>query len=135
MNTGGNDGCGYYGYGPDVGSNAGDVGEIDGMICNWAGPGSTLPKTSVTKVQRQCFSRNSDGLLVSISTDSDGDSTAEGLAITYAPTNSCDKAASSTLTYGIQNPPTDVPASQAVTNNLINLTDMSFTVPTLPVVQ
>lgn len=134
VNSGGNDGCGYYGYGPDVGSNAGDVGEIDGMICNWAGPGSTMPKTMASKVQRQCFSRNSDGILTSISTDTDGDSVAEGLAITYAPTNNCNKAAN-TIAYGIQNPPTDVPASQAVTNNLINLSDMSFTVPTLPVVQ
>jgi hypothetical protein len=117
-------GCGYFGYGPDVAAASG-VGSIDRMICNWAGPGNN--HTGVPKAQRQCFTRDASGKFVS---DSDT------LAITYAPTNSCDKLASNaTFTYSLRDDPANgVAAGVAVTNNLINLADVDFTVPALPVV-
>lgn len=108
-------GCGYFGYGPDVAATSG-VGAIDRMICNWAGPGNN--HTGVAKAQRQCFTKNSEGKFISNSSN---------LAITYAPTNDCNKsAAKTTFSYD------GVAAGVAVTNNLISLTDVDFTVPTLP---
>ncbi|MFH1018589.1 MAG: hypothetical protein V1798_10485 [Pseudomonadota bacterium] len=93
-------GCGYFGYGPDAAS--ADIGEISGMICNWAGPGNSHnPMTA--KVQRQCVTRNADGKFVS---DSDL------LGITYAPANSCDSAGGDFVFDGI---------SGAVTNNLVDI--------------
>ncbi|MFH1263172.1 MAG: hypothetical protein V1495_07000 [Pseudomonadota bacterium] len=93
-------GCGYYGYGPDAESS--DAGEISGMICNWAGPGNHHdPMTA--KVQRQCVTRNAEGKFVS---------DADLLAITYAPTNSCDSAGAP-FVYGT--------VTGAVTNNLVDI--------------
>ena len=115
-------GCGYFGYGPDVAAASG-VGSIDRMICNWAGPGNN--HTGVAKAQRQCFTRDASGKYVSNSAN---------LAITYAPTNSCDKLASdATFTYSMLDDPTNaVAAGVPVTNDLIDLADVDFTVPSLP---
>lgn len=93
-------GCGYFGYGPDAESS--DVGEISGMICNWAGPGN-VHNPMTAKVQRQCVTRNAEGKFVS---DSDL------LAITYAPTNSCNSAGAP-FVYGT--------VTGAVTNNLVDI--------------
>lgn len=119
-------GCGYFGYGPDVSETSG-VAEIDGMICNWAGPGSDPMgnKTLTTNAQQQCFTLNTTSGIY--------ESDATNLAITYAPTKSCNKAAG-TFAYGIQTPPTDVAVGTAVTNNLIDVTEVDFTLPALPVV-
>lgn len=109
----------YVGFGPDVAAASG-VGSIDRMICNWAGPGSS--HTGVSLAQRQEFDRNDDGIFVPTSSN-----------ILYAPTNSCNKSAGN-FAYGLQSPPTDVPAGNAVTNNLVNLADVDFTMPSLPAV-
>lgn len=129
VEAGGESGCGYFGFGPDVAAASG-VGSIDRMICNWAGPGNN--HTGVAKAQRQCFTKDSAGKYV---TDTASDAS-KSLAITYAPTNSCNKSASdATFTYSVKDDPSiSVAAGVAVTNNLINLTDVDFTVPALPVV-
>ena len=77
------EGCGYFGFGSDISSQA-DFGTIDGMICNWAGPGHTMPRNPVTAVQRQCFS------LDTTSGAYQPDATRQN--IRYAPTNDCDSS-------------------------------------------
>ncbi len=118
-------GCGYFGYGPAENASEG-VGSIDGMICNWTGPGSEMfgSKTMTDNAQRQCFTRNAEGRFISDS---------ETLAILYAPTKSCDKAENS-FSFGNEDPPTDHPVGEVVNNELIDLTDVDFTMPALPVV-
>lgn len=74
------EGCAYFGFGPDVADE--DLGAIDGMICNWAGPGHQVPRSPFAGVQRQCMiSDASSGLFLP-------DETRQN--ITYAPTDSCD---------------------------------------------
>lgn len=72
MNAGAADGEAYFGFGDWAGSTD---GSIDGMICNWAGPGNN--HTPANYVQRQAITLNS-GKFEASSSD-----------ITYAPTNSC----------------------------------------------
>ncbi len=118
-------GCGYYGFGPEVEETN---GALDRMVCNWVAPGGaimTMDYTGVQKAQKQCFTLNEETGLY--------ESNSATLAITYAPTNDCDKTANS-FAYGVQNPPTDVPASEAITNNLIDIEDVDFDLPELPVV-
>ncbi len=107
-------GCGYFGFGPDAASS--DVGNIDGIICNWAGPGN-IHNPLQTKVQRQCMSFDSSSNKFA--------SDSSRLNITYAPANSCDSAGSPFMYDGI---------STATTNNLIPLVDMQadITPPSKP---
>lgn len=121
-------GIGYFGFGVPPDSETGTVGEIDRMICNWAGPGgaiSTMDYTGVQKAQGQAFTKNSAGLFVS---DDD-----DAVNITYAPTNSCDKAAG-TFSYGTTQAANDVAGSDVITNDLIDLDDVDFTMPTVPTI-
>lgn len=116
----------YFGFGPDVAASSG-VGSISGMICNWAGPGSEAMGQKSTTLrslaQRQEFSKNASGLYVPTSSN-----------ITFAPTNDCNKAAG-TFSYEVKgDSSTLVSGATAVTNNLIPLADVSFTVPSLPAV-
>lgn len=119
--AGGDTGCGYFGYGPDVAASTG-VGSIDGMICNWAGPGNSHALSD--KAQRQCFSRDASGIFVSDDAN---------LAILYAPTNSCDKSASDAFAYSLlDDAAVGVGASVDVANELIDLGDVVFEMPELP---
>lgn len=120
VEAGGEEGCGWFGYGPDVAATSG-VGSIDRMICNWAGPGNN--HTGTQQAQKQCFTRDADGKFVS---DSDT------LAINYAPTTSCNKAAGNFSYQVPNNSSTLVSGATAVTNNLIDLDEIDFEVPELP---
>jgi len=72
------DGEAWYGYGATLTSSATTVGQINGFICNWAGPGSS--NTLVEKAQRQFISKGTSGLYETVT---------GGSNLTYAPTNSC----------------------------------------------
>lgn len=123
VDTGGESGCGYFGYGPDVAAGEG-VGAIDGMICNWAGPGNSHELTA--NAQRQCFSRDASGVFVS---------NGEDLAILYAPTRSCDKAAADDFSYSLlDDASVGVAGSVDIVNELIGLDDVEFELPALPAV-
>lgn len=117
-------GCAYYGYGQPIGS--GTLGAISGMICNWAAPGATEPRTMHETVQRQCVAENASGVFTSDSST---------LRMTYAPTNSCDSAAGDNFTFqttaGTATNDHTV-GTAGVTSNLLPIADMSFTLPTAP---
>lgn len=121
IDSGGATGCGYFGYGPDIAATSG-VGSIDRIICNWAGPGNN--HTGLRLAQRQCFTKSS-GKYVSKSSN---------LAITYAPTNACNKTAAQNFSYQNGDGTQSVSAGVAVTNNLIGLSQIDVTAPTNPVV-
>lgn len=122
-------GCGYFGFGPKLQSTSG-IATISKMICNWAGPGNS--HTGVAKAQRQCFTKDTTGKFV---TDTSTSST-KSLAITYSPTNSCSKSPTTApgFTYSAQTPAgtQTVAATDTVTSNLINVSEISFTTPTAP---
>lgn len=117
-------GAAFFGYGADIVNRAGD---IDGFICNWAGPNGTHTLSSLA--QAQYLSQASVGGLFS------SDSTR--LAITYAPVNSCNYAGTGTFLYDKDNDNSlaDESATTAVTNNLAALTDVAasgFLMPVAP---
>lgn len=72
------DGEAWYGYGGSLSSSATTVGQINGFICNWAGPGGT--GTLLEKAQRQFISKGTTGFYEPVT---------GGSNLTYAPTNSC----------------------------------------------
>lgn len=103
-------GCAYFAYGPDMEESTGD---LDGMICNWAGPGHTMPKTQTETVQQQCMDYNATtGVYESDSAE---------LAISYAPTNSCDSTGvdGDGNVFSYSDGVTEVDG--AVTNDLVDL--------------
>ncbi|PIR25080.1 MAG: hypothetical protein COX62_02470 [Deltaproteobacteria bacterium CG_4_10_14_0_2_um_filter_43_8] len=129
-------GTAYFGFGTDIATAAGR-GTITAMICNWAGPGNT--HTGLEKAQRQVMSKASG-------TDTWISSSAN---ITYAPSNSCDAGIGDGFIYEAVNSGTYAAVAgtsgselnfdndretdaAAVTNNLVNLTDVVFTAPTAP---
>ncbi|MBI4411845.1 MAG: hypothetical protein HY541_05120 [Deltaproteobacteria bacterium] len=105
-------GCGYFGFGPDTAEDT--VGDTDGMICNWAGPGAGNfgSKTIQDLVQRQCVTLE-DNVYVSI---------ADQLNIAYGPTNDCNANAELTCDG----------AACVTTNDLLDIDEMVFTAPTPP---
>ncbi|MCB0308056.1 MAG: hypothetical protein KDD48_01680 [Bdellovibrionales bacterium] len=112
-------GCGYYGFGPDVEDT--NVGNISGMICNWAGPGNShTPLTQ--KVQRQCVDFNR--------TTKVWESDAALLNISYAPTNDCE-INNETSTHdggGVAS----FDGETVIPNNLLDLSEMPLSPPTPP---
>jgi hypothetical protein len=67
----------YFGYGVDIADTGVNKGLIQGMFCNWAGPGNG-PKSAYTPfAQRQIMSLSGSNWAASVSN------------ILYAPTNSC----------------------------------------------
>lgn len=86
------DGEAWYGYGKqvfDTSSGSSDLGDIDGFICNWAGPGSSHPLQDYA--QRQFLEyNNTDGVYQSPTGGSD---------LTYAPTASCTYDGSGSFDY------------------------------------
>ncbi|GAB3524438.1 hypothetical protein [Photobacterium alginatilyticum] len=84
------DGESYAGYGERVGSS---VGEVQGLICNWAGPGNSHSLQELA--QRQFITQDpTTGLF-------DASIGAGSADITYAPTNSCDYGGSGSFIYDV----------------------------------
>ncbi|WCN11835.1 hypothetical protein GV054_01765 [Marinomonas mediterranea] len=77
LNSGGNDGESYYGYGDSV--NTSTSGDITGLYCNWAGPGT---HTLHAYAQRQFLSYSSSSNQYELSSSASSN-------IRYAPTTSC----------------------------------------------
>ncbi len=109
--NGGRSGCGYFGFGPRVQDT--NVGNIDGMICNWAGPGAVHVVQPI--VQRQCVTYNS--------TKKQFVSDPDTSRITYAPTNACDSFDDGFVFDGNPGP---------LTNNLLPIADMQLDVSVPP---
>ncbi len=80
------DGEAYFGYGDEISVTDGD---IDGIFCSWAAPGST--KTMQTYAQRQAVVYSTTTFLWSQPTG--------GSDILYAPTNSCTYDGSDSFWY------------------------------------
>lgn len=142
-------GTAYYGFGADV-NGTDTLGVIQGFICNWAGPNGAISSGTtpasrahaalvtagreVNTAQKQILSRAVGG---TVYTTTAGDS-----KITYAPDNSCNKTVplNATFTFistgdGGGSMTNDVSGSAAVTNNLVDVTEITtnFTLPTPPV--
>jgi hypothetical protein len=123
-------GTGYFGFGGDITKSSTSVGTITGMICNWTGPGAGAfgSKVVQSKAQKQTFS-NSGSAWTAVSNN-----------IRYAPVNACsyNPATSSAFRYNTTaktfSNDYDVvkPATTADTESLINLSAVSFSVPTPP---
>ena len=73
------DGVAWYGYGQSFDNGAQDAGQINGFICNWAGPGNNHTLLNMAQRQSLIYSAATDQFVVS-----DG-----GSNITYAPTVAC----------------------------------------------
>lgn len=128
-------GTAYFGYGPDVASTSEIVGSISGFFCNWAGPNNRNGMTGPSALaQRQVLQRAAGADLFT--------SDSSQLAITYAPTNSCNVAADADMEFfAVSNQDSSTPLGMtndvivedtAITHNLIDLSEVSFTVPTPP---
>ncbi|MBI2341947.1 MAG: hypothetical protein HYU98_04360, partial [Deltaproteobacteria bacterium] len=134
-------GTAYYGFGPDVESAL--LGTIDGFVCNWVATGNgarSLADRSAASLlaegkgqnlaQRQVISRASGGTIFDVTTSN----------ISYAISHSCNASANDNFTFqavdendnalNLDNNRTD--DTPALTNELINLTDVVFTLPTAP---
>ena len=131
----------YYGFGPDIAANSG-IGTIDGFICNWIGPGGAgfeVDRSATTllangkgwnKAQRQVLSKASGAT----------EFTATSSSILYSPVNDCTSDAGDGFTYNAvdgagnalsySNDRTS--AATAIASELINLSDVIFTLPTAP---
>lgn len=139
-------GTAYFGFGPDIATAEGR-GTIKGFFCNWAGPGNQKSPNSTTTAnalaQKQTMSRTATGTKFT--------SDASGTFLSFAPTNDCNVAASSATRYyaptdaqsqsfpadgattGVQTADNNkLTSTTSVTNNLINVTAVSFTQPTAP---
>lgn len=107
-------GCGFFGFGDNFNPSTGAASdnEIDGFICNWAGPESNHSVTGATAdlAQKQCMDFNSSTGQFEV------DSSYEN--ITYAPTNSCDSAG----VLGVKLSDDTTYDTTAVTNDLVDLT-------------
>ncbi len=116
-----NAGVAYFGYGPEVDQTG--AGEIDGMICNWAGPGADHSQISATTyAQKQIFAGGPDTLYSAYTSN-----------IKYAPLNSCNKAdSSSTFTQTGGGGTADIGAADTFTHELVAVSDVSVAVPTEP---
>lgn len=132
-------GTAYYGFGPDITSLT-PRGTIDGFVCNWAGPGGAVGRTTAqaaaegkgwNKAQRQELTRAAGATVFSAATSS----------IKYAPVNSCDTS-DGTFTYHAilaQDNPTALNFSNdrtdpsvAIVSDLIDLSQIVFTQPSHP---
>ena len=126
VSGGGNTGCGYFGFGSDIASSTG-VGTIDGMICNWTGPGNT--KTTQSLVQQQCMNLNTTSGIYESDSSTSGSTR---LAISYAPTNSCDTTGLDPDGNIFQYSDSVTTVNTAVTNNLFPIADMPSISPPAP---
>lgn len=104
-------GSSFFGFGDSVNTNTFD-GNIDGFICNWAGPNNN--HDPVPYVQRQDISEDSvSGVFASV---------LNTLAIRYAPTRSCSYDGSRSFEYDSDaNNTIDTNPALAVANDLFGL--------------
>lgn len=102
-------GCAYYGFADDIETTDGN---IDGFICNWAGPGND--HTLLDRAQNQEVSFDSvSGIFVVDSSD-----------ILYAPTVSCDYDGTGSFTYDSDNDgAVDTNPANVIVNGLVSATD------------
>lgn len=139
--TGAVTGTAYYGFGPDIAASSGK-GTIDGFVCNWTGPGGATAQSSASatallaagkgwnKAQKQTLSRASGATIF----------TAPSSSILYSPEDDCNSSAGDGFTYNAVNSAGTAlsfsndrtSATTAITNDLINLSDIVFTMPTAP---
>lgn len=114
----------YFGFGPGMPTSTSTTrGTIERMYCNWGG----TPVES--KAQHQGLTRLSDSAVFSVEAGDEH--------ITFSPTNTCDYAGgafvySSDLTLKADPMTNDNVLGLAVTNNLVDISTMSFTRPTPP---
>lgn len=118
-------GTAYFGFGPAVFDDA--VGTINGFYCNWAGPDNR--RTLAESAQRQVIARAAAA----------SDFTASSSAIGYAPTNSCtstgNDGSGNSFSFATESGTMDndvTTANTAVTNEMIDLADVVFTLPSRP---
>lgn len=107
-------GTAYFGFADNNASGTGDL-KLDRMICNWAGPASN--RIGRQKVQRQTIKYDIRFNLFVPVTDN----------ITFAPTNSCSWNFGTNPTAQFQGVTT-----QGIINNLIDMSDYSFSLPDPP---
>jgi hypothetical protein len=113
--TGPIDGEAYAGFGATVDTTE---GEIDGMICNWAGPNNS--HTLQDFAQRQFFSLDTaTGTFV---TPTGGEN------ITYAPTNNCSYDGTGSYLYdtNLDGDLADESVSPAITTDLMSAVDLDL---------
>lgn len=87
----------YFGYGDPASTGTGEACTafsdfvIDGMVCNWAGPGGYIgsPYTPEAYTQRQSIAKNATSGLWEVASEQ----------IIYAPTNACTCGGGCSLTY------------------------------------
>lgn len=125
-------GTAYAGYGDDISNYGTDgvAGVLVGTYCNWAGPNGAAfvsgDKSSklTEKVQRQTITEDSSTGVFGVDTSN----------LTYAPTVSCDhdESANPTFNWDQDADGTIDTITADVTNNLVDLTAVSFTQPTAP---
>ena len=124
-------GTSYFGFGKSVDDTTAPIGTIQGMVCNWAGPGGAIQhqdhlSTAKPYVQSQTMTRGDAGQW-----------TVASEKITYAVVNSCNYSSSfaafnySSQMGGMTN---DRPASSTSTSNfnllpIATLRSSGFTVP------
>ena len=117
-----NAGIAYFGYGPQIDES--DAGSIDGMICNWAGPGSNHSLISSTPyAQKQIFGTGTDGVYTAVTNH-----------IRYAPTNSCELSSGGSASFAQVGGggTADIASGSGVTHELVDATEVTVTVPSDP---
>ncbi|MBF0493105.1 MAG: hypothetical protein HQM15_10040 [Deltaproteobacteria bacterium] len=109
-------GSGYFGFQHENTIATQGFGKIQGMVCDWAGPGGLAGGSStVDYVQYQAMTYNA--------TTNQYENDAANSRLSYAPTLSCENHTTSMTCNGVACP-TD--------NGLLDLAGMSFTLPTDP---
>lgn len=104
-------GTAFFGFGEDISETE---GSIAGFICNWAGPGST--RTLRSFAQRQNIAQTATGGVFLSDPDD--------LALTYAPSNSCEYSGTGSFRFDSDGDGTiDTNAATPVGNELLPLTD------------
>jgi hypothetical protein len=121
--TSSNAGTAYFGFSANTGNQGNFSLKPSGIFCNWIGTAQASQRFQ-TKLQKQILSFSGGIWKTGVSN------------ITFAPTNDCNHASSGAIYSGLTSNPTtlvsNVTASGAVTNDLVNASDSSFTVPTAP---
>lgn len=135
----------YFGFGNDIATTA-KQGVIKGFFCNWAGPGNqkntNSTETTHALAQKQVMTR-------AAAAGSEFISDTTSTKIAFAPTNNCDAGTdvryyaptdAQSMTFAADGATDGVVAldnnkttsASTVTNNLINVNDVTFTQPTAP---
>ncbi len=119
-----NTGTAYFGFA----ENSGNLGSYNlkpgGMFCNWVGTSARSARFQ-TKLQKQTLTLTSGVWKPAVNN------------INYAPTDNCNHASAGAIYAGLQTTPnltgnTTVTTNVAVTNDLVDSSSNTFTVPTAP---